>query len=62
MKDEFCSNWTEGREMIEELSNEMVEEVGGGADVFGQPGGLNVFDAIWDYFKRPAPADVSAEP
>lgn len=51
--------------MIEELSNEAVDEIGGGFDGITDPGGsggLNIFDAIWDYFKRPAPADVTAQP
>ena len=48
--------------MMEELSNEAVEEVGGGFDAGGDPGGLNIFDTIWDYFKRTAPADVNTQP
>ena len=49
--------------MIEELSNEAVDEIGGGFDDNADPsgsGGLNIFDSIWDYWKRTAPADVTA--
>lgn len=48
--------------MMEELSNEAVDEVGGGFDGISEPGGFNIFDTIWDYFKRTAPADVNTQP